>query len=143
MNIQKFNPQSVLNNFLDEVLNTNIGEFMGSDLLSTNPGVNIKETEESYHIELAAPGLEKSDFKITLDGNYMVVSANKENLKEEGDKDSYTRREYSFAKFERKFPLPSNINREKIDAEYKNGILTVALAKMEKDVKKSITIDVG
>lgn len=143
MNIQRFNPQSVLNSFLDEVLNTNIGDFIGGDLLYTNPSVNIKESDDSFHIELAAPGLEKSDFNIMLDANHLIVSADKkEDAKDEDAHDSYTRREYRFTKFERKFPLPTTINRESIDAVYKNGILMVTLAKKAEQTKKSISIDI-
>lgn len=143
MNIQKINPQSVLNSFLDEVLNTNIGEFLGGDLLSTNPGVNIKESDDAFSIEIAAPGLKKTDFNINLDSKHLIVSCHNEVNEKSEEGSSYTRKEYSYSNFERKFPLPKNIDREKISAEYNNGILAIRLLKIEKEEKKNIRIDIG
>lgn len=143
MNIQGFNPQAMINNLLDEVLQTNIGDFIGGDYLFTNPSVNIKETETSFSLELAAPGLEKTDFIITVDGNNLVVSAKKEHKNEEERDENYTRREFSYANFERRFPLPKHVNRDKIDAEYTSGILKITLPKIEDPSKESININIA
>ena len=101
------------------------------------PAVNVKELDNQYEIDLAAPGLTKNDFNITVDNGILTVSAEKHDEKEEKDK-NYTRREFSYSSFARSFALPENVNQENIDAHYENGILTLKASKKNqaKEVKK-------
>jgi HSP20 family protein len=94
------------------------------------PAVNIAETENQFHIELAVPGLKKEDFKISLDKNVLSVSAEKktENV-DEGKK--YSKREYSYNSFVRSFTLPETADQAKIEAEYIDGVLKLNIAKKE------------
>lgn len=94
------------------------------------PAVNVKETDKSYEINLAAPGLEKSDFKIDLNGNMITISAEKEKTEEERE-DGFTRKEYNFNSFSRSFTLPEDTMADKIDANYVNGELKLMLPKKE------------
>lgn len=94
------------------------------------PAVNVKETDKSYEINLAAPGLEKSDFKIDLNGNMITISAEKEETEEEKE-DGFTRKEYNFNSFSRSFTLPEDTMADKIDANYVNGELKLMLPKKE------------
>ncbi len=94
------------------------------------PAVNVKETDKSYEINLAAPGLEKSDFKIDLNGNMITISAEKEKTEEEKE-DGFTRKEYNFNSFSRSFTLPEDTMADKIDANYVNGELKLMLPKKE------------
>ena len=100
------------------------------------PAVNVKETEKNYEITLAAPGLQKSDFTIDVNGSMITVSAEQDEKKEEKD-ESFTRREYSYSSFCRSFSLPENIVQEKIDANYVNGELKLLLPKKE-EAKKTV-----
>jgi len=115
------------NDVFDSILNDS---FLSDKLASRVPAVNIAETENQFHIELAAPGLKKEDFKISLDKNVLSVSADKktENV-EEGKK--FSKREYSYNTFTRSFTLPETADQNKIEAEYTDGILKLVVAKKE------------
>jgi HSP20 family protein len=102
---------------------------------SSVPAVNISETKENYQVSLAAPGMKKDDFKIDIDGNMLTVSSEKEDNKEEKDK-KFTRKEYNYSSFSRSFTLPEEVNSEKIEAKYNDGVLKIYLPRKE-EVKKS------
>lgn len=95
-------------------------------LAFNSPAVNIEQHDKSYELSLAAPGLNKNDFKIDVQGNILTISSEKETKKEEKEK-KFTRKEYSYASFSRSFTLPEEINVDKIDASYKDGVLNVSL----------------
>lgn len=104
-------------------------DWMRENLEKTMPAVNVKEKENEYVIELAVPGYKKGDFKLTVDNNYLTISAEtREEKKEEEDKE-YTRREFSYSSFNRSFNLPENTNADKIQAKYDNGILNLHIPK--------------
>ncbi len=90
------------------------------------PAVNITEHTNEFKVSLAAPGLKKDDFKIEVDGNILTISSEKEESKEEKDK-KFTRKEYSYSSFSRSFTLPEEINQEKIEAKYEDGVLHISL----------------
>jgi HSP20 family protein len=115
------------NDVFDSILNDS---FLSDKPASRVPAVNISETENQFHIELAVPGLKKEDFKINLDKNVLSVSADKkvENV-EEGKK--FSKREYSYNSFTRSFTLPEIADATKIEAEYADGILKLNVAKKE------------
>jgi HSP20 family protein len=100
------------------------------------PSVNIKETEKEYWVEMAAPGLERKDFKIEIENNMLSISAEKEEKKEEKAED-YARKEFSYNSFCRTFTLPENV-KENIDAKYENGLLKVHIPKKEVTAVKPV-----
>lgn len=121
----------LVNPFFNDVFDSLISEsFLSDKLTSRVPAVNIAETENEFHIELAAPGLKKEDFKINLDKNVLSVSAEKkaENV-EEGKR--YSKREYSYNSFVRSFTLPETVDHANIEAEYTDGVLKLKVAKKE------------
>jgi HSP20 family protein len=99
-------------------------------MVSRVPAVNISESEGNYHIELAAPGLKKDDFKISLDKNVLSIAADQESEQKE-EKKNYSRREYSYQSFVRSFNLPDSVDQSKIQAAYEKGILKIDVAKRE------------
>lgn len=101
----------------------------------TLPKVNIRETAEEYFVEMAVPGMQKSDFNIELDNKILVISNEKEEEKEVKE-DNYTRREFGYSSFKRSFSLPETVNEENIKAEYRDGILSVHLPKREEAKQK-------
>jgi len=111
---------------------------------STLPSVNIMDTEDSFEIEVAAPGMAKKDFKIELNNNILTISTENEDS-EENDKENYTRKEFSYRSFLRSFRLPENkVDGNKINAKYKNGILLVSLPKKEEAKLKPVRmIEIG
>ncbi|WP_373512734.1 Hsp20/alpha crystallin family protein [Persicitalea sp.] len=157
-----------------------INSFFSKDLMDelftptfngTAPAVNVREDEDGYYIEVAAPGMKKSDFKLNLDHNRLTISADKreesefdnyedqdnnEGQKEKGKKEKgeeqkqsrkkgkYTRREFSYSSFQRTFTLPTTVDGEKINATYTDGVLNVELPKREEaKVKPQRTIEIA
>ncbi|MGZ8551237.1 MAG: Hsp20/alpha crystallin family protein [Chitinophagaceae bacterium] len=116
------------------------GGFLGRTM--NVPAVNITEQKNEYRVTMAAPGLKKDDFKIDVDGNMLTISSEKEENKEEKDK-KFTRKEYSYSSFSRSFTLPEEINKEKIEARYEDGVLKISLPRKEeakKTTAKQITV---
>lgn len=108
-------------------------EFFNNEVAGRGdvPSVNIREDDKEFVLEMAAPGLKKSDFKINLDNQVLTISKEQKEEKEEKN-DNYTRREFVYNSFSRSFRLPKTILADKIKAEYKDGILLVSLPKDEK-----------
>jgi HSP20 family protein len=104
--------------------------FFDSDWLKRQsvPAVNVKESEKEFEIEMAAPGLTKKDFNITVNKGILTISSEKEEEHEEKEKD-YTRREFSYNAFSRSFSLPEYINEDDIKAHYEDGVLKLKVAK--------------
>jgi HSP20 family protein len=98
------------------------------------PALNIKENEDNFEIELAAPGFAKKDFDVTIEDGCLNITAKKETSEEEKD-DNYTRREFSYNAFQRSLQLPESIKQEEIKAKYNDGILSFKLAKKEESKK--------
>jgi HSP20 family protein len=109
------------------------------------PAVNIRESDEEYAIEVAAPGMKKGDFDLRLDHNVLSISSEKEHRNDEKDeKGNYTRREFSFQSFRRSFTLPDAADGEKIKAKYNEGILHITIPKREEMKKRPPrTIDIS
>jgi HSP20 family protein len=103
---------------------------------STMPAVNIKESKDTFEVEVAAPGMKKDEFKIELDNNILVISSEKEDRKEETKEGQFTRQEFSYQSFKRSFTLPTTIEEKEIKASYKDGILNIALPKKEEAKEK-------
>lgn len=97
---------------------------------SNIPAVNIKETDEEFDVELAAPGYKKSDLKVDIDNNVLTIKAEKKEEKNEESK-RFTRKEFSYSSFSRSFTLPQSVNADKIDAKYNDGILKLVIPKKE------------
>ncbi|MBL7747977.1 MAG: Hsp20/alpha crystallin family protein [Chitinophagaceae bacterium] len=100
------------------------------------PAVNITEHKDQYEVALAVPGMKKDDFKIDVEGNMLTISSEKEETKEEKEK-KFTRKEYNYSSFSRTFTLPEEINKEKIEAMYEDGVLKIALPRKEEARKPS------
>lgn len=123
------------NNFPANWDNNNEGFALGS------PKVNIHETGNAYHLEVLAPGRNKEDFSVTAENGLLTIGFEK---KEENKSEDYKtlRREFTFRSFKRSFSIDENIDTEKIEAKYENGVLKVLLPKKEvvKPAAKQINI---
>jgi HSP20 family protein len=128
------NTNKVLKPAFNEVFESflNADPFLSKSNLSRNPAVNIAEDDNEFHIELAAPGLIKEDFKINLEKNLLSVSAERSEEEDETVRlKKYNRLEYNYSSFMRTFTLPDSADHAKIRAEYKNGILFITINKRE------------
>jgi HSP20 family protein len=116
-----------------------MNDFLNEERVCNNqffaiPSANIIESKFDFRIEIAAPGFEKSDFKIDLDKNLLTVSLDKKT--DENNDEKFTLKEYSYNVFSRSFRISDKINTEKINAIYKNGILQIVLPKKEEAIEK-------
>ncbi len=98
------------------------------------PALNIKETDDDFEIELAAPGFAKKDFEVTIEDGCLNIAAEKEHSDEQKE-ENFTRREFGYSSFQRSLQLPDSVKDEDIKANYKDGILSFKLAKKEEAKK--------
>ncbi len=114
--------------------------WMHAPLLKT-PAVNIKDNDKNFEIEVAAPGLNRDDFEVTIENNILSISCEKEEKTEEKE-ENYTREEFNYTAFSRSFSLPENVDSESVDAKYRDGVLTLTLKKKEVAEPAAKTIDI-
>ena len=124
----------ILENFFND-------SFVADRLVSRVPAVNISETPEAYHIELAAPGLKKQDFKLSTERNLLTVSVEQRTESTETQK-RYNKREFSYNSFVRSFTLPETADDSRIEAIYNDGILQIDVAKKEEAKMVSRQIEI-
>ncbi|HVZ95727.1 MAG TPA: Hsp20/alpha crystallin family protein [Chitinophagaceae bacterium] len=122
------------NNFFDDFFSKDLFDWNDKNFTihgGTLPSVNVKETEDDFKIELAAPGMKKEDFKVELDKHVLTISSEKKEEQEE-KAGKYTRREFNYQSFSRSFTLPADVvESSKIAATYKDGILFITVPKKE------------
>lgn len=122
-------------NLFNDVLSRDLWNWGLSNNSNTNtsiPAVNIRETNDAFEVEMAAPGMAKDDFRIELDNNMLMISSEKQNESEEKEGTAYTRREFSYQSFLRSFQLPKEVvDADKIEARYENGLLHLVIPKKE------------
>ncbi|MEO7767412.1 MAG: Hsp20/alpha crystallin family protein [Ferruginibacter sp.] len=132
-----------IDGFMNDIFNdlpANFGKRFREDVFSFPP-VNILENANAYQLAVAAPGLEKADFNIKLDGNLLTISADKKEASNV-ENEKVIRKEFSNKAFKRSFTLDEKIEASAIEAQYENGILKVTLPKKEvaKVTSREITI---
>jgi len=120
---------------IDSLFSRDWMDWSTSNYSSTNttlPAINVKESDDEYELEVAAPGMKKDDFKINLDNNQLTISSELKKESESKEELNYTRKEFSYQSFQRTFTLPEHIvDRDKISAKYADGILYIKLPKKE------------
>ncbi len=133
----KFNHFAPVNfNHFDRVFDNFFkGELPTNQGFSQKPLVNVAENADDFKLEVAAPGLNREDFTVSVEKDQLLISAKVENKNEE-ETSKYSRREVNFSTFKRSFHLPETVDAEAIQANYENGILTVTLPKKEEEKEK-------
>lgn len=125
-----------LDNFFDNRFwNTGLMDNPFWNGKTMEPALNIKETDDNFEIELAAPGFSKKDFEVTIEDGCLNITAEKERSDEERE-ENFTRREFSYSSFQRSLQLPESIKQEEIKAKYNDGILSFKLVKKEEAKKR-------
>jgi HSP20 family protein len=148
--IKNHHPATQYSNLFDTFFggsNSNLSQFVGRDWNYTQPAVNVVETENSYRVELAAPGQKKENFSVNVEKDVLTISNRVETSGEEKKEEKterYTRREFSYSSFKRSFTLPEHANADAIEAKYENGVLLVTIPKKEEGKEKAArTIEIG
>ena len=139
MLLARRNNNQNVSNWLNSWFNDN---FFDTDLTPhmniTAPAVNVKESDNAYTMEVAAPGLKKDMVKMNIDKDgYLNVSIeHKEEQKDEKKKEHYLRRDFSYSNYSQSYVLPEDANQEKISAEVCDGVLKIEIPKVAKEEKK-------
>jgi HSP20 family protein len=116
--------------FEGDLMDWSNSNFAGTN--STLPAVNVRENNDEFLIDVAAPGMTKEYFQINYDNGRLTISSEKKDEKTERNDEKYTRREFSYMSFQRTFTVPENtVNGEKIQANYADGILRITLPKRD------------
>ena len=135
MSIIKRNELFPALNMFDDFFSRDLWNWGVNNSSSTNttiPLVNIKENSENFEVEMAAPGMNKEDFKVELDGNVLTITSEKKERNEVKEGERYSRREFSYQSFQRSFQLPKEVvDADKIIAKYENGVLKLMIPKKE------------
>ena len=123
--------------WIDEVFNRNLPSVFTSNFNTgiTLPKVNIRETKGAYFVDMAVPGLKKSDFHIDIENQVLSISTEMEENNEQQEA-NFTRREFGYSSFKRSFSLPETVKEDGIKAEYTDGVLSVHLPKKEEAIQK-------
>ena len=131
------------NNWLPEVFNDFLNNNTMNRTSATAPAINVLESEHSYTVELAAPGLTKGDFDVNVNADGDLTIRMEKHAKEEETQGRYLRREFAYAKYEQTLILPDDVDKEKIAARVADGILTVELPKKNACNKVTRSIEIG
>ena len=127
-------------NVFDDFFTRDLWNWWLNNTSSTNttiPAVNIRETNENFEVEMAAPGMTREDFKVELDGTMLTISSEKKQNREDREGEKYTSREFSYQSFQRTFQLPKEVvDAENIQARYENGVLQLLIPKKEEAKQK-------
>ena len=141
MSIVRYN--SALNDFVPTSFSNLIDRFFnetvsrsGGSAYSFVPRVDIVENEKAFEIHVAAPGMNKDDFKLDLNDNFLTISGERKFTKEQNE-NNFRSIETQYGTFSRSFSLPENVDGGKINAKYVNGILEITVPKDEKKIVKT------
>ncbi|UAY53064.1 Hsp20/alpha crystallin family protein [Ferruginibacter albus] len=142
------NQPATFGNVIDDIFQNNLNRFFSDDFWGfsglnsqSNVPVNIEETDNSYEVELVAPGLQKKDFNISINNDILTIGFKQhEENKQENKK--WITQQYRQQEFTRTFALDKTVNTEKITANYENGILKISIPKNEQAKKVSRLIEI-
>lgn len=146
MTLVKFNPENNgtnglmtgFNDVFDSIFNDT---FFSDRMMSKVPAANISESADLYHLELAAPGLRKEDFKLSLERNVLSISVEQTKQNDQPER-NYNKREFSYSSFVRSFTLPESADENGIQAKYENGVLCIEIPKKEEAKMQSRQIEI-
>ncbi len=136
------NPQKTLSGFLDEFLNVSGYEAIDRLISGGNwPKIDLVEDDTCYTLKADLPGMEKSDFSVTVENGVLSIEGEKKDVQKD-QKGKYYHLECSYGKFKRSFSLPDEVNTDSIEAKLENGVLELKLPKNESAKPKVIEIKV-
>jgi HSP20 family protein len=139
--VKRENYSPAWSGFLNDFLNRDWYDWNNQNYSLTNttiPAVNIKETENEFEVDMAAPGMTKDDFRIELNNSLLTISSEKQSENETKDGKNVTRREFSYQSFSRSFTLPAIVETDRITAKYENGLLRVNIPKKDEAKPKPL-----
>lgn len=147
MTLVKFNPNGnvkrngVLPGFNDVFDSIFDDTFFSDRMMSRVPAANISESKDHFHVELAAPGLKKEDFKLSLERDLLSISV-EQTVQTDPQERNFNKREFSYSSFVRSFTLPESADENGIEAKYENGLLCIEIPKREEAKVQSRQIEI-
>ncbi|WP_193195584.1 Hsp20/alpha crystallin family protein [Nostoc sp. MG11] len=131
--------QRQMNRLFDRLVSTDGEERTGFNFI---PAAELKETDDAIHLRLEVPGLEAKDVNVEATPESVSISGERR-YESKTEENGVTRSEFRYGKFQRVIPLPSLIQNDKVQAEYKNGILSLTLPKAESEKHRAVKVNVG
>ena len=128
MKLAHNNTNNWLPSLIDEMFNNDYAG--GTTVRSSQPAVNIAEADDRFVMEMIIPGFTKEEVSIEIDKDVLTIYAEVQQENEQ-KAEQFTRREFTKRSFKRSFNLPETVNQPEIDAQYQDGILSIALPKKE------------
>lgn len=133
------NLQREMNRMFDSLSAANRGENLGTSYM---PAAEMQETADAIHLKLEVPGLEAKDLDVQVTAEAVSISGERKSETKTEEK-GVTRSEFRYGRFQRVIPLPTRIQNDKVQAEYKNGVLTLTLPKAEAEKNKVVKVNIG
>jgi HSP20 family protein len=131
--------QRQINRLFDRLIPTNGGERAAITFV---PAAELAETDDAIHLKLEVPGLEPKDINVEVTPEAVSISGERK-TETKTEEHGVTRTEFRYGKFQRVIPLPTLVQNDKVQAEYKDGILRLTLPKSETEKQKSVKINLG
>jgi len=147
MNVVKWNPWREMVSFPNSVNRLFDGTFFPekwfddtSELQNWRPVVDVYDNDEKIVIKAELPGVDKKDIHVDVKDGVLTLSGER-SYENELKEENFHRKERSFGKFQRSFALPKGLNHDKIDADYKDGVLKIEITKPEEEKPKKISVN--
>ena len=135
-----FEPFTEMERWFDDFFNSGFElRPFGESMRGFNPTVDVSESDEAYTISAELAGLDEKDVEVSLENNVLILSGEKKS-EHEDKSESYYPVERSYGSFKRSFALPAEVDPDKVEASFKNGVLTVTLPKTEHGQTKRIEV---
>lgn len=132
--------QDEMNRLFNSVVpNANLNYQRGSAFA---PAAEIEETQEAVVLKLEVPGLEAKDLDVEVTAEAVAIKGERREETKTEEK-GVTRSEFRYGSFQRVIPLPARVQNDKVEAEYKNGILHLNLPKAEEEKNKVVKVNIG
>ena len=131
--------QRRMNHLFEQLVPSGNGDLAGIDYI---PSVEIEETDDNFYIKLEVPGLDPQDIDIEVKDNSVSISGERKSESKTEAK-GFVRSEIRYGKFERVIPLSTRVENENVKAEYKEGILSLTLPKVEAEKHKAVKVAIA
>jgi HSP20 family protein len=141
MTLIKFEPLKEFESLHDRLMRM-FNEFPMEAPSHFNPRIDISEDEKNIYVEAEVPGIRKEDMKISIQDNILTISGEKKHKEEENKDKNYYRSERCYGSFQRSFTLPADINRDKTEAKFEDGILKINIEKSQPKELNARTIQI-
>jgi HSP20 family protein len=141
MTLIKFEPLKEFESLHDRLMRM-FNEFPMEVTSQFNPRIDISEDEKNIYVEAEVPGIRKEDLKISIQDNILTISGEKKHEFEDKKEKNYYRSERCYGSFQRSFTLPADINRDKTEANFEDGILKINIEKSQPKEEKARTIQI-